>query len=278
MLNLIKNEIFKIIKQKKLYIFMALVITMIALEYVGFLVLKNLNSNNEELNNSFAQINGQTFPLVMISEISTIIIIYIVALLADIITDEYKSGTLKLSLIRPVSRIKLLVSKVVGLVFGTVALYVFTLLMSYILGTVFFGWGEECIFTGFKYTLSGDLVTYTTTFSTLQGIFFTLGSYVLIILPYLAFGMLVLFISLLATNMGAAIGVSLGIWFGFQMLCQLVKQVRPYIINTYFNFFGQFANDPDPKSILTGFAVILAYGLVFFGLSSLVFKKKDILM
>lgn len=99
MINLIKNEIYKIIKQKKLYIFSCISILAIILQYMGFLMVKQ--------NNSSFEIKLQLLPLMMISSLGMIIVIYISVLMADIITDEYRNGTLKLSLIRPITRFEL---------------------------------------------------------------------------------------------------------------------------------------------------------------------------
>lgn len=277
MFKLIKNEVYKIFKQKKLYIFMGVVLAMTVLQYVGYLIMKNMKLD-PNVPNPFANINGQSFPITMLSGMSTIIVIYMTILLADIVTDEYKNGTLKLSLLRPITRLKLLVSKISGLFIAILALQVFSLIVTYVLGTIFFGWGDNFLLTGMRFSATGDVVNISTSFSMMNGILFTIGSYLLVILPYMAFGMFIFFISLLYSNMGATIGTALGVWFVFSLISQLIKQVRPYIIDTYYTFYLQFVKDPDIKQIILGFTVIALYGIVFFASSVLVFRKKDILL
>jgi ABC-2 type transport system permease protein len=278
MISLAKNEVYKIFKQRKIYIFMFIIFVLTCLEYVGAIIVNKASRSNSSITSPFMNMNGQTMPLMMLSGISTIIVIFITILLADIVTDEYKNGTLKLSLLAPISRSKLLVSKVVGLLFGTLILLVFTMIISYLLGTVFFGWGDKFILNGFNYNTNGDLVKQTMTFSVSKGILFTIFSYIIQVLPYMAFGMIVLFLSLLFSNMGATIGTSLGVWFAFTILDQISKDVKLYTITSYFSFYSKFIDKIDFEATLIDLSVIIVYIVIFYVLSLILFRKKDILL
>lgn len=280
MIALIKNEIYKIFKLKKTYIFMGVTLVMMLLNYMSIMILKTTAKNDQStkgLEDLVGGMSGQNFPLQMLNSMSTIICIYIIVLLADIITDEYRNGTLKLSLLRPVLRINLLFSKVAGLLAGILSLQIFTLVVSYILGTLFFGWGDMLKMTTTELA-NGQLVTKTIELTTAHGIWFTIGSYFLEILPFLAFGMIVFLISIIFSSMGATIGASLGIWIVLQFISQLINDAKPYIINTYYTFYYEFAKEPDWKKIVTGFCVIAVYLIVPFLAGVFVFKKRDILM
>jgi ABC-2 type transport system permease protein len=278
MISLIKNEIYKIFKQKKLYIFAAVIAALTILQYVSYLVTHQIAEKNPDIKAAFANMNGQTMPLTMLGGLSTILVIFITILLSDIMTDEYKTGTLKLSLIRPVSRIKLLISKMFSVLIGSAVLLLFTMIISYIFGVIFFGWGDKFVFQGIKYSLNGDMSNYTVTYGVFKGILFTLFSYFIALVPYMAFGMVALFFATIFSNMGATIGTMLGIWVVLDIVRSALKAARPYVINTYFTYYMDFANNINWGNVLAEFGVILAYGIVFFAASAIIFRKKDILL
>lgn len=275
MKNLIKNEVYKIFRQKKLFVFMGIMLLSMILNYIFFLLSKNIVMDNNS--NPFLNMNGQMFPINTLNGVNTIIVIFIIIVSADIITDEYKNGTLKLSLLWPITRTKLLISKVIGLYISIFTLLVFTMTAGYILGTIFWGWGDTLVLSDFNTTGFGQKpVTYS--FSPLNGIIYTIGSYILSTIPFISFGMIVIFISLLYSNVGATIATGLGIYFGLGLVDQFIRNSRPFLINTYFTFYMDFAKDIDIKHVILGTLSILIYGIVFYLSSLLIFKKKDILL
>ena len=256
MTGLVKNEMYKVIKQKKFYIFMGIIFILIVLNALSVSTLQS-----KLVSEIF---NGQSFPLNILNWISLIIVIFITVLIADLVTDEHKNGTLKLSLIRPITRNNLITAKLISLFVTLLIIQVFTFSISYIIGTIFFGWGHNLTFIG-------------TEFNIFNGLLFTLVSYMFTILPYMAFGTIILFISLLSSSVGVTIAISLGSWFLISLVGQMFTETSPYIITTYFNFYVEFVNDIVVKDILVGFAVILGYGIIFSLASLLLFKKKNIL-
>jgi ABC-2 type transport system permease protein len=72
--------------------------------------------------------SAQMFPLEALKmHLDMLLPIFISILIADIITDEYRSGTLKLPLIHPVSRRKLLNSKLFTILVTITVLLLFFL-------------------------------------------------------------------------------------------------------------------------------------------------------
>ncbi len=267
--NLIKNEVYKIFRQKKLYVFAGVMLLSMIFDYILFLLTKNITFTNANNSNSFQNMNGQLFPIHTLNGVNTVIVIFIIILLADIITDEYKNGTLKLSLLGPITRAQLLISKVIGLYISIFALHIFTMIISYIFGTIFWGWGDTLILNGFNTSCS---------LTPLNGIFYTIGSYLFSTIPFLVFGIIVILIALLYSNIGATIGTCLGIYFALGLVGQLIEKSKPYLINTYFTFYTEFATASNIKHIISGILCILIYGIVFFSSSLLIFKRKDILL
>jgi ABC-2 type transport system permease protein len=263
-MNLIKNEVFKVFRLKKLYIFMAIIIVLEVINGIYYIATKNNPGKiGQDIGNMLASFNGQSFPVLMLQGMGQFVIIFMAILLADIISDEYKNGTLKLSLLRPVTRVELLFSKIISLLVSLIVLLGFILIVSYIIGTLFCGWGDKTVVNGVNFT-------------TAAGIILTLKAYLITILPYFAFGMIIVFTSILFTSMGATIGVSLGVMIVLGIL-ENIKQVHNYSILHQFNIYSNFVKDFKWSNMLIGIANVAVYLVVFYIGSMLVLKKKDIL-
>ena len=286
MYNLVKNELFKIFKQKKLYICGVMILVVLAISIASAIMTQSASSSSgnllvgSESADVSSQVTGQNFPISMISSISTILVIYIVILLGDIMADEYKSGTLKLTLLGPVSRSKVVMAKAIALFISISTLIVFTLITSYIAGSIFFDWGSGFNVISYQTTYAGEMTAANFALTAVLGILVTAGAFLLTILPYFSFGMIVYFLSTLIPNMGAVIGASLGTWITMSLVGMAFPKITPYLITSYFSFYNEFlrsSKDFDVRSIATGSLVIVLTGALFLGLSIFAIRKKDIL-
>lgn len=73
------------------------------------------------------------------SVLSSLISLFTIVVAAGIISNEFKWGTIKLLLIRPISRTKVLFSKYVSVLVFALTLLLFLLVISWITGAVLFG-------------------------------------------------------------------------------------------------------------------------------------------
>ncbi len=161
----------------------------------------------------------------MLSYLATNIIpLFIIIMMSGMLTEEYVGGTLKLSLLHPVTRSRLLTAKICALAVPILIFLVFTLLAGYGLGTAFFGWGDRFIYQDLVYT-------------TREGIIFTVSSYLISFLPTLAFSALVMLISLQFTSGGAAVGALIGLVITMSIAGQLFKVIQPFLIIYRLTFF-----------------------------------------
>lgn len=254
MLSLVKNELIKLFAGKKIYVFMLAI------------VLGNSLIGVESLVGAIdIPVNGQNVPILMLPTIVNILLpLFVIVLVAGMITDEYVNGTLKLSLIHPVSRTSLLTAKLLAL--GVILLYLlaFALLVSYVLGTVFFGWGEQ-------FTYNDEV--YTTT----AGIIMTVGSYFISSLPLLTFGTIAMLISLKFSSGGATVGATLGLLLLLAFLGEVIEVIRPYLFVGYFRQLAVHVFETgDLVRIVLGFLVMAGYGITAYLVSIYLFKKKDL--
>ena len=199
------------------------------------------------------------FPLALLDNLPLIMCVFIALFVAEFIAGEYRNGTLKLVLLRPISRTSLLQAKIISLFTFISVMIAFTVISAYITGTLAFGWGEQ--------TIS----------SSLAEVGITLQSALAMLLPALGFGVIVIFVSLLTVNVGATIGGALGTMILSQLL-ENIENVRQYSIILLMKSFPQsFIDDFSIPNILTGAAIIVAYLVIFYLGSLFLLRKKDVL-
>lgn len=257
MRNLIKNELFKIFKSKRIYIFIAILVILALIPCVGNLIFNKGNYGPEA--------SGQMLPYSLLTMYLEIILpMFITVLISDMYTEEYSGGTLKLQMIHPISRGKLLFSKVIALAIAILTLLIFAMLAGYLLGTVFFGWGEIFHVNEVSYS-SGN------------AILLTLGSYILSLIPLLSFGMVILLICMQFNSGGAAVGTSIGVFLILTYINLLIEAAKPYMITHYFDIHTLLIKTFDLTTTLTYFGVLAIYGVISYMISHLLFRNKDIL-
>ena len=211
---------------------------------------------------------GQEYPLSLLEGMVNLLPLLLIFIVSDMVAGEYNSGTLKLSLLYPVSRDRLLISKMMAILVMTVFLLAFTLVIGYIAGFLAWGWEEGFTYMGMEY-------------STGKGILVTLQSYLITVLPVFSLGLLFLFLSLLVKNGTAALGLSFVIFLAMSFLSDFMDIARPILITSYLNIF-QFILLRDESSelsrmILPGFAVLVLGTTLLIAVSLLYFQRKDIL-
>lgn len=252
MIGLLKNEWLKLLHNRKFYGFLLLLL-LINLLPVLMTVLVRINTYN-----------GQVYPLTMFGVVSTFALpLFLIILVAEIVTEEYLSGTLSLTLLHPTTRKQVLTAKVIFIYLVILMLLVVSMSMGYFIGTVIFGWGSEFMARGITYSIS-------------QGVFITVTSYLSASLPLLAFSLLVLLLALLMHSGAAAVGISAGLLFLLTMLQLLADELSPLLINTYFNtlpFVLDFLSNSE--GLLLRLLFVGSFAMTFYLLSLFVFNRRD---
>lgn len=242
MLRLIQNELYKLFHSKKIYVF-GFIITAIAV--IASIALKK---NPPEV----ISINLIASYMLM-ANMQGIMVIFGVIVVSDMITDEYRSGTLKLPMIHPQTRIQYFGAKVISVAIITVLTLMFTMVISYLLNLIVLGTGGSIDM--------GEVLK-------------VIRAYLLSALPLLAFNMVVFFIAINLSSPGAVIGLSLGLYFGLQIAGQILHDITKYLITSYFTLFLDKTTNSD---LIEGLIIIGLYFIVFYLGSTILFKRKDIL-
>lgn len=258
MIRLARNELFKMLRLKKMGIFMFILV----LNAIITVYYYQLDGNVKTV---IVTPNGQSLPLMFIYGMAQFMAIFIPVYVTDIITEEYRKGTLKLSLLRPVSRVEWLHAKIAALLFFIVILVGIAVLSSYAVGTAALGWGDRTGYGGASY-LPG------------AGVWLTLKLYALMILPYMACGMIVVWIAICCDSMSVALVISIGLLNAAQYL-NAFEEIKPYsIVNQMYFYHESVGQNRLGEPAIQSTVVILIYLIVFYLLSVQSIKRKDLVL
>lgn len=257
MMDLLKNELCKLFKTKKLYVFLLIILAVLVLN-----LYDHQPGGSEDTVWTFSY--GQSFPMASINILSQFMVIFIPIFIGDSIAGEYRRGTLKLSLLRPITRSQLLRAKIASLFVFISVTMVFSIIASYAVGACFLGWGNGTEYSGKIYT-------------PLEGLLLTLGANALVILPCMAYGLFVTFIAVLSGNRSLTIVSSLAI-LAIGLNLNVFESIAPYSLAYYIaNFPENFVHTLDWTIALQSIGIIAIYLLTFYLSSFYVFNKKEII-
>ncbi|MDW7684191.1 MAG: ABC transporter permease [Bacillota bacterium] len=252
--GLIKNELIKFTGRKKALWFAALLVVIYLFPVVMSVFVR------------MRTFDGQIYPYTMSGFITAWVVpLFLIVVTAEMVTDEYLSGGISVSLVHPVSRVQLVTAKITAILIVTVLFLIFAMLLGYAMGTLFFGWGTEFMIRGLEY-------------SVWQGISLTVISFLAPAVPLLSFSMYVFFIALLLSGSAAVVGLAAGTFFAFSLAELVFRELRPYLITAYFSSLPA-ALISSEKTAGLQFAIlfIVVHGAVFYFLSLTNFTRKDIL-
>jgi ABC-2 type transport system permease protein len=198
---------------------------------------------------------------------------FLISLVAgDQLAGEATSGTFRLILIRPTSRLHILNSKFSTTLLYTASLIFFIALMSIGLGLAFFGSGDLLVIEHDSLTILPESQLW---FRFLLA--YGLAIWSMWVVASLAF----LFSSFVENAIGPIIATMTVI------VCLLVitnlpistfESIKPYLFTTYQDVWTYAFKEPiDWKHIALSCGVLGAYIVVFWGATMAIFKRKDIL-
>lgn len=275
MKRLMLNEFYKLISRRKVHALM-IILLIFSLFTLGSELLTNslfkpyTSGNTAAVGNQLLPLkemfNGQSFPSALLDGATNIIFpIFVIILIASLITEEYSDGSLKLPLLRQISRSQLLKGKLASLTMILALFLLILMLFGYIFGTVFLGWGSKFLIMG-------------KTISSYQGLLFTLSTYIFSLVSLVFFGMIMLFFAVVLDNSGSVVGIGAGILFMLLVIEQMFPEVSPYLISHYFNTYELFISGMNIKKIAIGYLIVSIYCIGFYTLGVFIFKKKDLLI
>ncbi|MFC7062873.1 DUF2705 family protein [Halobacillus seohaensis] len=211
---------------------------------------------------NFVQENRSNIPIISLLTI-------IVA--ASIIANEYRWGTIKLLLIRPISRTKILAAKFVSVLIYSATMLLLLYVLSFITGAALFGFAS--LDQPYLFMQNGEVH---------QAPIFqhTVSQYLLSSVNLLMMTTFAFMISTVFKNSALAIGVAIFLMMSGNMIVGFFsdKEWAKFILfaNTDLNQF--FTGTPLIPDLTLGFSitVLIVYLILFLGLSWVFFTKRDV--
>ncbi|MFC7391831.1 ABC transporter permease [Scopulibacillus cellulosilyticus] len=250
--GLIQNEMIKIFQRTRTWVLIA---ALVFCDLVFAIVMKKFTHGTGMVYNVWDFCSDSTNLLIGVNICGLVIA-------GDIVASEFAWGTIKLLLIRPIKRYKILLSKYVTVLLFTVFLLLLLYVFSLIFGAIFFG---------FSHTLESIY--------TLAGTFLTYSNQSINILISLTFAFM-----LSTAFRSSSLSISLSIMIVF--LSKTVVEALSYSKITWGKYivfsntdFSQFTKgEPLFTGMTPGFSitVLLIYYLAFLFISWLVFTKRDV--
>ncbi|GFN29840.1 ABC transporter permease [Paenibacillus xylaniclasticus] len=256
-IDLLRNENMKIYSRPRTWIMMGI---MLVLMLASDIIAVSVGGNPDSMWEAFYMQAMLGF---------SIVVIYAVIIAADSVAGEFSAGTIKLLMIRPWSRSKILLSKYIALIGFALFFFVALFVWNYVLDGIFFGFssgtvkemiGEESTKSIWNYMLSLFGLQFVSTVMTTITISFLLST--------------------VFRSGGLAIGLSLLLMFMSGTLYGVMSMVdKPWV-----DYFW-FMNDDLTKYLLPGeydhtlgfsLGVLAVYYVIFIGITWTVFRKRDI--
>ena len=212
----------------------------------------------------------------LFSEYGLFIIVMIIMIAGTIVSEEFNKGTIKLLLVKPYSRNKILLAKFITVLIMILFSIVAVVAMELIVGGIIFGYNS----------LSIPVLDYNFTTGSLEvmNIFTYLGIEIvtqlpkLILLATLAFACSTLF-----NNSAVAIAIPLLGYMSADMINMLVTQNKiqfmKFFVSLNWNFEEYlFGSLPSMEGMTCGFSIIICvlYLIIMLIPTFVVFKKKNI--
>lgn len=243
MLKVLKNEFIKMINGKKLWIFIGVnFISIILMAYMAF-------------KEPYAHIGTQNFLEVCLWGIvmRPIIPIFIILAVAETITEDYSKGTMKFSIITAIKKREIMLGKFLFLAFYEIIMLIISFVQCYIVQIFTLGIGNS------------------------QAFIYNIKCYFVIMLPLLAFSMIISLVSILIDNSTVVITINIALYFIVDMINFFVKSTIGSIflggLNTY-RLIGKVNN----YEIALAIAIAGLYTLIFLALNIEIIKKKDFVL
>ncbi|WP_028986503.1 ABC transporter permease [Thermicanus aegyptius] len=205
------------------------------------------------------------------SNLVSLITLFTIILAGGIVASEFTWGTIKLLLIRPVSRAKILLSKYLSTLLFSLFLLFLLFLSSFLVGILFFGTGGLSV--PYLAYWNGKVVEVNMALHVLS--LYGLSSVDLLMMSTFAF-----MISTIFRNNSLAIGLSIFLMFTGSTIVAALSRYGwvKYILFANTDLRQYFDGTPLVEGMTLSFSitVLLAYFLIFHLLSWILFMKRDV--
>jgi ABC-2 type transport system permease protein len=289
MWTLIKLELFKIFRKPRTYIAFAAITVLVTMIQVGFYVDGEtyLGFALQSLTSSFSVegnvLNGYFMCYVILQLLLVHVPLLISLVAGDMVSGEANMGTLRLLLTKPVSRTGFLLSKFIAASVYTFLLLVWMAVLG--LGVSLLAFGADLV------VMKSEVVTFILEKDVLWRYWAAFGFATIAMLTVTALAFL---LSVFAENsigpIVTAISIIVLLTIFNSLDLPLFNSMKPYLFTTHMigwkGFFDVKANEAnetiigsveDLSGVFSSAGILLLHIVIFLGIATVVFRKKDIL-
>ena len=203
-----------------------------------------------------------------------IIMIFMIA--GSITSQEFSKGTIKLLLLKPYSRFKILLSKYITVILSIIVAFVIMFLIQFVVGGVFFGF-DSLADPLIIYSDINDSITIVNVFN------YVFMKFVALLPFFLLLSTLSFAVSTIFTNTALAVVIGFVGYIGGNMISELLASLKYWWIKYIFCFNWDltpyiFNYYPSIKGISLAFSITVCviYLLLLLVPTFILFKRKDI--
>ncbi len=201
-----------------------------------------------------------------------IITIFTIIIVGDSVASEFSSGTIKLLLIRPASRVKILVSKYISVMMFGIMLLLTLFIVSFVVNGILYGIGYIDL-PLINMTTDGQIVE--------QNMMLNLWkTYMLNGISTVMYVTLAFMISSAFRSSAMAIGFSVGALFAGNLIMQALQRFdwSKYLLFANTDLTQYLSGHPFQEGMTLSFSIVMlvVYFLVFNLISWLLFTRRDV--
>ena len=275
--NLVQTELYKIFRKGRSYIgFGAIAFIVIVIQIALFVDGESyLELGTQSLKDSFTfqgnLLNGYLSVFIILSSLWVHIPFLIALVAGDLIAGEAATGTLRILLIRPISRTQIVVAKFTAILIYVLAIVLFMAALSIGTGLLIFGEGDLFVMKDMLYI-----------FESSDSLWRILASFVFSFLSMSMVASLAFMLSALVDSSLGPIIMTMSIIIVFMIVSSIdlsiFRAVKPFMFTTYMGAWREFFSDPvDWQKVYTASIALISHIFIFLGFTIWHFKRKDIL-
>ncbi len=241
------NEIIKIYKKKKVIV--AVIISLFAI-VMGQLMVTVVNTGF-----GLRAVSGTQFPILVLSLFSrTILPFFTTLVVIDVFSGEFSHNTMKITMTRPITRIKLFTAKVSAVAFFVLVNLIIVMLLSMLAGILF----------------NSDSITA-------MGVFRVLLAYIVTLIPVVAFALIIVFLANIFKSGTTVFFISVIIFIAFNAITIAFPRYSSLFITSMFDWHSLWnVNTFQISKILREFFIILGCAIMFYTAGYYLFDKRDL--
>ncbi|MDF2503964.1 MULTISPECIES: ABC transporter permease [Clostridium] len=240
------NEMEKLYKKKKALVAVILSLAFIIFGQIFISVVRN--------NFGVQGVSSNEFPFLILSIIvNTLLPLFVALVTIDSFSGEYSQNTMKITLTRPVTRLKLYSAKIVS-----ICIFVFSILMLSMIFSVVSG----LIFNSNSFNFIGILKI--------------ILSYIVTLFPMIVLCLMIVLFANILKNGIAVFFLSILMFVAFKALEILFSGYSGLLFTSIFGWYNLWIMDNVPFfKIFRQFMMLISYAIILFTAGYFMFDKKD---